>query len=157
MLKKILLSQIILFQVLFIGCSDDDLTLLDEKKMFVKPTSNYIGGSVKDLILGSRKSLKYYSYIESNAPFYLKGITLTFTNNVKIQVELDKLKYVNKKNLEKRWNINKCLLENIKSMKVLQMDTIKYKYIHKDILIEYISYDSILIHSSDSLCSKIRQ
>jgi len=127
------------------SCSDKSERALDQKKMFKKQINEYYNSPVKFLILDSKYKLKHFSFYEASAPFYLDGISLTFSNDVKILVRINELRYETKRKEGKLWDVNKVLLEHASKIELISDQSIDYKDFKQSVNIEFISADSIVV------------
>ena len=138
--------------VTFLSCGpsiDEQTKALDKRRMFKNNISSYIGRPIKYLILESNYKLKYFGYEEADAPFYLGGVSLTFVNDVKIFIDIENFRFEKHKNMKKSWDFNKCILEEAGCIKLMSDTPIVYKYFKQDLLVEYISFDSLRITDKD--------
>lgn len=146
MIKDILMLIIIISISASCGVPLDKKTRsLDDRNIFKNNISSYIGRPIKYLILDSRYKLKYISFGEASAPFYLDALLLVFSNDVYIRVSIDEFHFVEQKNMTKFWDINKCILEEASFIELITDEPIDYDYSDHEIIVEYISLDSIKI------------
>lgn len=139
-LKIILTIVILLF---FASCQENEL---NNKKMFKRNVEYYYNKPIKYLILDSKYKLKNYLFDEADSYLYLDGLFLTFSNDVKIFVAIDKFKFQSEKREGRFWDINKCILENASEIKFLTDLPLNNGGVKQNVTVEFIAMDSIIIH-----------
>lgn len=144
-LKRIFLLTVILISLHSCDYFDPELRKLRQKDMFTKSPSFFIGRPVKEIILRSKFRLVNYSFAEASAPFFLNGLYLTFSNDVKILVRIDEFKYVKKRGDGKLWDINQCILERASGIEFLTDKPVHYQTFQQKVSIDFVSADSIII------------
>lgn len=138
-LKLIGLTPVLVF---IASCRNNEL---DRKKMFEQNISFYYDKPVKNLILDAKYKLKNYTFAEADSYFYLDGLYLTFTNDVKIFVEIKKFEFQSKKREGDFWDINKCILEDASEIRLLTDLPLNNGGVKQNVTIEFIAKDSIII------------
>ena len=141
------LTTLLFLSIIAVSCSKDqeNIRTLNQKKMFAKNIRAYYDKPIKFLILDSKCKLMHFSFVESAAPFYLDGLSLTFINDVKIFVRIDKFRYESKRKADKLWDINKCILEHASKIELMSDEPIDYKNFKQTVTVEFISMDSIIV------------
>lgn len=123
-------------------CQNDEL---NSKRMFSNNASFYLNKPIKNILLDSKYKLKHYSFAEADSYFYLDGIFLTFSNDVKIFVGIEDFRFQAKRRQDRVWDINKCILERASEIKLVTDKPLHYKQFKQNVTIEFIAKDSIVV------------
>lgn len=131
-----IIASLLFISLFSYTCSNDERI----SAIFDKPMDSYINKPIKMLILDSKKELVGYNYYNEDGLRIINGVYLIFSDSTTIVATFDEYKYVKPFSENGDWNINLCIIENVKEIKIRSpngdirnVDCVKY--VLKDSLI----------------------